>query len=106
MPQLWRVYFFVFSHITLAGQGPFPTLPPLLMKERMTLFCFVSSTTGVSRPLADFLNSFSSAYTRIRRFTSVPTPASSCAYLGIGNLPRVLKYLAFNWRFGDCFITC
>ena len=41
-------------HITLAGQGPFPTLPPLLMKERMTLFCFVSSTTGVSRPLADF----------------------------------------------------
>ena len=56
MPQLWRVYFFVFSHITLAGQGPFPTLPPLLMKERMTLFCFVSSTTGVSCPLADFLN--------------------------------------------------
>ena len=116
MPQLWRVYFFVFSHITLAGQGPFPTLPPLLMKERMThapiaatfilCFVFVSSTTGVSRPLADFLNSFSSAYTRIRRFTSVPTPASSCAYLGIGNLPRVLKYLAFNWRFGDCFITC
>ena len=41
------------SPTVLAGQGAFPTLPPLLMKERMTLFCFVSSTTGVSCPLAD-----------------------------------------------------